>query len=103
MCVDGKKKYWQCAHFEYEYGDLDRYCWCHNKLIPSRECKCKNIFQMNACPGFCRGERYVFLTMTKDDILDLERFKEAVRKESLEREMQEISVLRYLKQKYEGV
>lgn len=102
MIKKGMKKYFQCSHYEFEYDDLGKYCWCHNKNIPSRECMCKNIFQMNACPGFNRGERFSFLTMTKEDKLDLKKFKEQLMKEAQDREVEERALLKYLKSKYEN-
>lgn len=52
-----KTKVYECAHFEYEYDDLGRYCWCHNKNMPSSQCEipCRSIYGQQFCRGYKKG------------------------------------------------
>jgi len=55
-----KTKIYPCKHFEYEYDDWGKYCWCHNRDNPSRECDIEYKFCMDLCPFF---EKDVFNTI----------------------------------------
>ena len=55
-----KTKVYECTHFEYEYDDLGKYCWCHSKKMTRRECPFESAYAQIVCPGYekgkCRGE-----------------------------------------------
>ena len=55
--ANGKKtKVYLCEHYEYEYDDLGKYCWCHNHEIPKRECDVDYIYCQQFCPGYKKGQ-----------------------------------------------
>jgi len=98
----GKKKVFDCAHFEFEYDDLDKYRWCHNPDSGCRECMCDDIFQMNVCPFFKRGNRASFLEMTDYYKDSVKQFLEKIQQKAKEKEIEERAMLKYLKEKYEN-
>ena len=51
-----KTKVYECTHFEYEYDDLGKYCWCHSKKMHCRECPFESTYAQIVCPGYEKGE-----------------------------------------------
>lgn len=47
-----KIKVWNCKHFELEYDDLSKDCWCSNPNCPTRECWCDLTIEQEVCPCF---------------------------------------------------
>lgn len=97
----GKRKFYSCYHFEFEYDDLGKYRWCHSKESGCRECRCENIFQMNACPHFKKTGNGYFLKMDKHDKASVEKFLSELKAEHDKLEVDERALLKYLKAKYE--
>ena len=53
-----KTKVYECYHYEYEYDDLGKYCWCHNGKMPRNECNVvrKGFYCQQFCPGYKKGK-----------------------------------------------
>jgi len=47
---------YECKHFEYEYDDLGKYCWCHNEESGRQMCDCHRIYAQQFCPFYEKGK-----------------------------------------------
>ena len=97
----GQKKWWRCAHFEYDYDDWGKYCYCHNKDCPHKDCRAENVFQMSVCPFYAKGkESFVLDPSGYED--GMREFKERMEEDAKKKEIEERALLKYLKEKYES-
>lgn len=63
--LDKKVRVYECKHFEFEYDDLGKYCWCHNPEHPGRECDVDYKICMQYCPYFSKNEdEYVLIEVS---------------------------------------
>ena len=70
-----KTAVYECVHYEYEYDDLGKYAWCHNRGIPCRECPADTVYAMQFCPGYAQGRRRGRWEITDREKKDAERMK----------------------------
>ena len=97
-----KTNVYECAHFEYEYDDFGKYCWCHCPESGYRECPSENIYAMQFCPCFKKGKLRGSWEPDEYELEYGEKFKKKMVKEANERELKELAMLKYLKRKYES-
>ena len=97
-----KTKVYECAHYEYDYDDLGKYCWCHNQSIPGHECNAGRIYCQKFCPGYKKGKFMGSCVISDWDKKDAEEYKKKIASETKEAETKERALYEYLKKKYEG-
>ena len=100
--MGNKVDIYECKHFEYEYDDFGKYCWCHCPESGHRECPSEQIYAMQFCPRFIRGKLRGTWELDAYEIDYGKKFKEQMVKEANERELKELATLKYLKRKYES-
>ena len=101
--ANGKKtKVYLCEHYEYEYDDLGKYCWCHNHEIPKRECDVDYIYCQQFCPGYKKGQLQGEWEITNHDKEMAQEYQAKVLEEMRVREIEERALLKHLKEKYES-
>ena len=98
-----KTKVYECYHYEFDYDDLGKYCWCHNRDIPCQECNVgKGFYCQQFCPGYKKGNlkgSWVISDWEKDEA---KKFKAKMVNKAKEKEAEERALLKYLKEKYES-
>ena len=102
VCMGNKVDIYECKHFEYEYDDFGKYCWCHCPESGYWECPAEQIYAMQFCPCFMRGKLRGTWEPDAYEIDYGEKFKKKMVKEANERELKEFAMLKYLKRKYES-
>jgi len=70
-----KESVYECAHFEYEYDDFGKYCWCHNEKSGTNECDCDRIYAQQFCPFYKKGKLRGKWVISDEDINAAEEFK----------------------------
>ena len=69
--------FYECSHFEYEYDDLGKFCWCHNRNNPSTTCEVDYKYCMQFCPYYKKNlSRPITIILTD---YDRERMSESKR------------------------
>lgn len=58
--------FYGCSHFEYEYDDFGKYCWCRNPKNPSNRCDVEHEFCMKFCPWYKKDEGSKFTVVLTD-------------------------------------
>lgn len=96
-----KTKVYECAHYDYEYDDLGKYCWCRNRKMNKRECDVRYKYCQRFCPGYKKGQFIGSWELSSDEKMYEEEFKKKMVSEAVEREKKERALLKYLKEKYE--
>ena len=106
-----KTRVYKCEHFEFEYDDLGRYCWCHNPKNPSRECDVQWKVCAKYCPYYKKKtgrSAYVMIELNENDKelmaeakKKLEAWKAARAAEKAAAEKAEYETYLRLKKKYE--
>lgn len=99
--MGNKVAIYECKHFEYEYDDFGKYCWCHCPESGHRECPSKYIYAMQFCPCFKKGKLRGTREITEAEIEQAQKFKRMMVNEANERELKERAMLHYLKEKYD--
>ena len=67
---------YECAYFEYEYDDLGKYCWCHNRESGRRECHCGYIYAQQFCPFYKKGDLRGKCDIGQQEIEAAQKFNE---------------------------
>lgn len=98
-----KTKVYICAHYEFDYDDLGKFCWCKNPLMFKRECDAPRYYYCQKfCPGFKKGHLAGTWEISDGEKEIAEEFKKGLDKETKGREKKERALLKYLKEKYES-
>lgn len=99
-----KTKVYECYHYEYEYDDLGKYCWCHNGKMPRNECNVvrKGFYCQQFCPGYKKGKLRGSWVIEDWEKKEAEEYKTKMVNEAKEKEAEERALLKYLKEKYEN-
>lgn len=61
------KRIYECEHYEYEYDDLGKYAWCHNRECLSRECVIEYKFCQELCPFYKKNTEGRYIDIDFDD------------------------------------
>lgn len=103
MNAKKKTKVYECIHYEYDYDDLGKYHWCHNRNIPGHECNVgRGIYCQKFCPGYKKGNLRGSWVISDWEKKDAEEYKKKIAAEAKEAETKERVLYEYLKKKYEG-
>ena len=98
-----KTRVYECAHYEYDYDDLGKYCWCHNSDIPDRECNVgRGFYCQQFCPGYKKGELKGSWVISDWEKEEVEEYRTRLVNEAKKREIEERALLKHLKEKYES-
>lgn len=95
-----KTKVYECAHYEYEYDDLGKYCWCRNRAMQKSECDAEFIYCQRFCPGFKKGKYRGMWEISPVEKGKAEKFKKEIAEKLKILEANERAQLKYLKEKY---
>ena len=103
MKAKKKTKVYECIHYEFDYDDLGKYHWCHNRNIPGHECNVgRGIYCQKFCPGYKKGNLRGSWVISDWEKKDAEEYKKKIAAEAKEAETKERALYEYLKKKYEG-
>jgi len=91
---------YECAHYEYDCDDLGKYCWCHNRDIPDRECNVgRGYYCQQFCPGYKKGELKGSWVISDWEKADAEEFKKSLDAELRPVELNKRVIEEYIKEK----
>lgn len=98
-----KTRVYECAHYEFDYDDLGKWHWCHNRDIPCQECNVgRGFYCQKFCPGYKKGKLKGSWVISDWEKEEAEEFKKNIEQERKNKEIQERAMLKYLKEKYES-
>lgn len=101
MSDSNKTKVYECAHYEYEYDGFDKYAWCKCRESGHRECPAEQIYSMQFCPYYKKGNLCGEWVVSENEIEHAEDFWKKMGQEQKNKEIEERALLKRLKEKYE--
>ena len=99
---DNKTKVYECAHYKYEYDGFDKYTWCRCRESGYRECPAEQIYAMQFCPCYEKGNLRGEWVVSVNEIKVAEEFRKKIEQDKRDVEAKERALLKYLKEKYEN-
>ena len=98
-----KTRVYECAHYEFDYDDLGKWHWCHNRDIPCQECNVgRSFYCQKFCPGYKKGKLKGSWVISDWEKEEVEEYRTKLVNEAKKREIEERAMLKYLKEKYES-